>query len=130
MLNSLCVISVFPIEVGTKLKSGHIVVEDKNGKAPYIFKVIAGKAPNRTFQSGTITEKAKLELNKAYLMQVTETKPSDEHGRQFQWTKVTEMSALEVIDASLKLGNAHIIDVSLEEDALDAAQKELTAEKQ
>ncbi len=112
MFNSLVVVSIATLEVGTKLKSGHIVETDKNGEAPKIYNVIAGKAPNRTIQSGTVAKRGELENGHCYLMQVRETAPSAEYGRQYQWTKVAELRGLEIVDACQKLGTAEVFTVS------------------
>lgn len=93
---------------------------DVNGVTPVFLKVIAGKSPNRTILNGTVAQVEGLEEGGAYLVSITEVESHPEHGRQFQWSRIAEMSALEIIDADNKLGKVQIFDVSE-----DTASKEL-----
>jgi hypothetical protein len=88
---------------------------DKNGKDPIILSVLAGRCPNRNVLSGTIADNNNIEVGKSYMFQVREVEPSDEYGRQFVFTKVGELSAMEVLDIAEKLGPAILFDV-VEED--------------
>jgi hypothetical protein len=83
---------------------------DKNGNSPIILNVIAGKAPNRTVLAGTIAETEGFEVGNAYMVKCAEQE-SNEYGRQFRFTKISQVDALEVLNAAEKLGEAQIINV-------------------
>lgn len=88
---------------------------DKHGLEPIILSVIAGKCPNRNVLSGTIAKNNNIEVGKSYLFQVREVEPSEEYGRQFVFTRVGELSAMEALTVVKELGNAVLFDV-IEED--------------
>ncbi len=84
---------------------------DKNGKQALILLPVAGKIPNRNILAGTTAERAGFESGKSYLVTVRETE-SNEYGRQFQWTKVCEVSSpLEIIKATKELGDGTVFSV-------------------
>lgn len=114
--SSIIVGSVGRLKIGTTLKSGKVVEADSNGKAPFIINVSAGLAPNRTILSGTVGENLGLEDGHTYLFQVRETEISPDYGRQFNWTKLQEItSALEIVKVSNELGAAQVFDVATAE---------------
>jgi len=107
MLNSKFVATVNTFSGSTERPAK----QDRNGKDPIILSVISGKAPNRTVLSGTVAERAGLEVGKTYLIQVRETE-ANEYGRQFRFEKIGEPSMLDVLDMEDRLGEPTIIDVS------------------
>ena len=102
---------------------------DKNGMEPVYLNVLAGKCPNRNVLSGTIAEREGLEVGKSYLMQVREIE-ANEYGRQFTFSKIGELSALDVLDIEARLSSPVIIDVSIDEDVdTDTGEIKEKAEK-
>ena len=94
------------------VKSWNTTNLDRNGLAPLLLKVVAGQMPNRAIISGTIAQNEGFEPNKTYLCQYTEGEPSAEHGRQFRFTNLGEVSGLDVIKATKELGAAQVVDVT------------------
>jgi len=92
---------------------------DKNGKNPVILNVIAGKFPNRNVLAGTIAENLGIEVGKSYLFSVREVE-SNEHGRQFIYSKLKELSAMEIVDTFKNLGQAEMF--AVEEVSVNAVQ--------
>lgn len=86
---------------------------DKNGKMPVIITNVGGKCPNRNVISGSIAENLGVEIGKTYLMQVRETKTDEKYGRQFAYTALKELEAMEIVNATIGLGKAEMIDVSV-----------------
>lgn len=127
MYTSLCAVTVSQLRVGTELGSGKKVKADSNGIAPYIFNVIAGKCPNRNIKAGTIVENSGFENGKSYLIQVRETETDPQYGRQFQFTKVSELTGLEVIKAVGELGNAEVWAVDIAEVAKEQSKEQKAA---
>jgi hypothetical protein len=104
----------------TAAKFGKVSL-DKNGKQAIILLPVAGSMPNRNILAGTTAERSGFEEGKSYLATVRETEVSAEYGRQFQWTKVFEVtSPLEVIKATKELGEGHIYNVTSNEEAAQA----------
>lgn len=85
---------------------------DKNGEMPILLKALAGKSINKSILAGTIAKSSGFELNKSYMVQIAEGKPSDEYGRQFNFTNLGEVSGLELIKAIKELGNPVIANVT------------------
>lgn len=84
---------------------------DKNGKMPVMAQILAGKAPNRNVMSGTVSERAGFEVGKTYLAQVRLNGTDKDFGDDYSWIKIKELSALEVIDAQERLGEAQVFEV-------------------
>lgn len=84
---------------------------DKNGKQPVILNVVAGKCPNRNVLSGTVAENIGLEIGKTYLLSYREGEADATYGRQFVYSKLSELRGTEIIQSSKELGNAEIFDV-------------------
>jgi len=92
---------------------------DKNGEAPVLLNVLAGKAPNRTVISGTIAKRSGFELGKMYIAQVTEGEPATYTksngeivtGRQFNINKISEVEVSQMFGAIAGLGEAQIFEV-------------------
>lgn len=85
---------------------------DKNGLEPVILVNLAGKLPNRTVISGTIAEREGFIPGNTYLIKCTEQNESPEYGRQFTFSLVKELGAIEILDAQKHLGDAVTIDVA------------------
>jgi len=85
---------------------------DKNGKQPVILNVVAGSCPNRNVISGTVAENLGIEVGKSYLFSVREGEPDATYGRQFVYSKLKELNALELVQAAKELGKAEIFDVA------------------
>ena len=100
-MNSLIIASVNQYTQG---------VSDKNGKNPVILNVVSGTFPNRNVLSGTVAENLGIEIGHTYLMQVREVEPN-EFGRQFVYSKLKELDALEIVEASATMGEAKLIKV-------------------
>ena len=124
MFTGLVIANVSQLKPGTELKSGKTVEVDSNGRPPYIFNVVAGRFPNRNIKAGTVAENSGFEHGKSYLIQIRETEAT-EYGRQFQWTKLNEVSAMDIIDATEKLGNAELFEV----EAVEAPKSQSAAPK-
>jgi hypothetical protein len=84
---------------------------DKNGLPSVLLNVLAGKAPNRNIISGTIADREGFEIGKSYLVSFNEREADEEHGRQFNFTKVGEASIMDVLQAKAQLGDAVIVSV-------------------
>lgn len=84
---------------------------DRNGKQAVILIPVAGKMPNRNIISGTVAEREGFELGKTYLASFREVE-ANEYGRQFQWSKITQVdNPLHIIEATKSLGAAVIYDI-------------------
>jgi hypothetical protein len=82
---------------------------DKNGKMPVILNVVAGKMPNKAIvQSGTVAERAGLTVGKLAFIQVRETESDDKYGRQFNITKLGDVSPMEALQAEAMLGKPEV----------------------
>lgn len=104
MFNGNCLVSVNRFNTGTPEKG--------TGELPFILNVIAGKAPNRSVISYTVALNAGFKEGKTYLANCREVEPN-EYGRQFRWSVVAEASSLvDIVDASTKLGNPVVFDVT------------------
>lgn len=100
---------------------------DKNGLMPVIITNVAGKCPNRNVLSGTIAQNLEIETGKTYLFQVRETKTSEKYGRQFAYTSLKELGAMEIVNAAQGLGKAEMVDVTAKvEDESSTKQFETT----
>ena len=111
-MNFTGLVIVTPAEK-TYAKGGELSVADSNGMLPVILNIVAGKSPNRNVLSGTVASKAGFQPGKTYLAQVTETAPDEKYGRQFNWLVLKELAALEIVDAQIKLGAAHMFEVEV-----------------
>jgi hypothetical protein len=85
--------------------------EDKNGLLPVMLQTVAGNGINKCTLSGTVAERAGFTEGHSYLVAINEIE-SNEYGRQFQFNKLMEMSALDIIQASKELGAAKVTDVT------------------
>lgn len=87
---------------------------DKNGKTPVILNIVAGKCPNRNVLSGTIAETAGLEVGKTYLLSIREGEPDAQYGRRFVYSKLKELTAMEIVQSASIVGPANVFDVAAE----------------
>lgn len=85
---------------------------DKNGNYPVLLKAIAGKTVNRSILAGTLAMSEGFELNKTYLVQISEKEYSAQYGRQFSFTNLGEQKGLDIIRSVKELGSPQIIDVT------------------
>lgn len=99
---------------------------DKHDKSPVLLKCLAGKMPNKAVISGTIAERSNFELNKSYLVQITETE-TNEYGRNFQFTNLGLLSALDILQVKKELGAATILEVTTEKKAISQMADTKTA---
>ncbi len=102
---------------------------DRNGKNPVMLVNMAGKMPNRNVLSGTVAENQGFELGKTYLARVREVE-SNNYGRQFNWTSVKELDALEILDMEDRLGSPEVINVDNEEETQKETENETEKEQQ
>lgn len=102
MFNSLIIASVGNY---TKGKA------DKNGCEPVILKVVAGKCPNRTILAGTVAEMLDIVPGKTYLFSVNEKEEDPTYGRQFSFTKLKEVDALEIVKSAKEMDKAEVFQV-------------------
>lgn len=101
MLNEMIVAAVTPFS-GTS-------TPDKNGKYPVMLQIIAGKCPNRQVLSGTVAERADIEVNKTYLMQVRESGTDKQFGTDFTFVKIKELTTgADIVEACKNLGKPEI----------------------
>ena len=114
------------VVVSVKIFTGKTATADVNGLEPIYLKVIGGKSPNRTILSGTVADNEGFEVGKTYLAQVSEDEVHEVHGRQFIWTKIVEMSAMDVLDAENRVGAPVMFDVKGEaaDDDIRSIKKE------
>jgi hypothetical protein len=101
MINNMIIASVNAYTQGTN---------DKNGKSPVILNVVSGTFPNRNVISGTVAENLGIETGHTYLFQVREVE-ANEYGRQFIYSKLKELEALEIVTAAAQMGAAVLVDI-------------------
>jgi hypothetical protein len=87
---------------------------DKNGEAPVILNVVAGKFPNRNVISGTVAKNIGIEVGKTYLLSIREGEVSVEFGRQFVYSKLSELKGMEIVSTAKELGAASLFKVETE----------------
>ena len=102
---------------------------DINGLMPVILIPVAGKMPNRNVLSGTVASNMGIEVGKTYLFQVRETEPDPEFGRRFVFTKLHEMSAMDIVETTAKLGQGVIFSVEPETSEGEETEKAQTKAK-
>ncbi len=83
---------------------------DRNGLMPVYLTPVAGFIPNRNVIAGTVAKNSGLEDGKTYLAKWTRVEDDPEYGPQFNFTKISEMSAMEVITSLQALGDGQIFD--------------------
>ena len=116
-------------QIAVSVKQFNTDKTDKNGMAPVLLYVVAGKCPNKNIISGTVAEREGFELGKSYLVQVVEKDEDAVHGRQFSFTKIGELSTIDMIGIDAKLGAPQLVNVTDGSDESEAtAEVEATAE--
>lgn len=79
-----------------------------SNKYPMIFTPISGSIPDKRVLAAEIAENSGFEPHRTYMISVSETEPSDEWGRQFQFTNLGELNGLDLIKAQKELGPGSI----------------------
>jgi hypothetical protein len=83
---------------------------DKNGAVPVMLQCIAGTMPNRNVLSGTVAQRAGLEVGRTYLLNVRETGYDVIFGPDFTFIKVMELkSGLDIVQSAMQLGEPRIL---------------------
>lgn len=86
---------------------------DKNGRYPVMLQCIAGTMPNRNVLSGTVADRAGIEVGKTYLMQVRESGNDLAFGQDFTFTKIKELVSGHDIAQTVKdIGSPRIVAIS------------------
>jgi len=84
---------------------------DKNGVRNVWLTPIAGKMPNSALViAGTVAAKENLTSGSTLLVSVAEREIDPEYGRQFGVTNLGAVPFADIVDLTLKLGNAEVID--------------------
>ena len=105
-------------QVFVRTRDGREAKEDKNGLKPIILTPVAGKIPNKMVLTGTVAQNLGIEVGKTYLLSYRERSEDQipeaarQYGRAFVYTKLAELSALEILQATEMLGPAQVIDVT------------------
>lgn len=89
--------------------NGEQFKSDKNGNFPILLNVLSGKCPSKRVIAGTMAINMGVEAGKAYMFSWTELPEDETYGRQFQFSKIKELTALEIVQASKELGAQHLI---------------------
>jgi hypothetical protein len=116
MYESKAIVSV-ELFNGTK-EDGSLRI-DKNGKQAVMLRIIAGKSPNRNVLAGTVAENSGFIPGKMYFVQIRE-REANENGRQFTFTKLSDVSPLEALQAEAMLGKPEVFNVN------EAVKEEVT----
>lgn len=90
-------------------KAGH--ESDKNGNQNVILSVIAGKCPSTRVIAGTVAIREGFIIGETCLVQSTEGEADAKYGRQFNFTKLGVLGALEIMQSVGQLGEAVVVDV-------------------
>lgn len=99
---------------------------DKNGNMPVLLHPVAGQCPDKRIIAGTVAINEGMQINKSYLITCTETEPDEEHGRQFNYTVVSEASLVEILQATQFLGAPSLVPVM---DANDEANDDVVVDE-
>lgn len=105
MINEMIVVTVTPFSGTT--------TPDKNGRYPVMLQCIGGTMPNRNVLSGTVADRAGIEVGKTYLMQVREAGTDLAYGQDFTFTKIKELTSGHDIAQTVKdIGSPRILTIS------------------
>jgi len=105
-------------QVFVRTRDGREAKEDKNGLKPIILTPVAGRIPNKMVLTGTVAQNLGIEVGKTYLLSYRERsadqipEAAKQYGRAFVYTKLAELNAIEIIQATEMLGSAQVIDVT------------------
>jgi hypothetical protein len=75
---------------------------DKNGLQPIVLDILAGKSPDRNIIPGTNAQRAGIEVNTTYILQIQETEPNETYGRQFDYKVLGKISTMDMIKGSIQ----------------------------
>lgn len=85
---------------------------DKNGNPNVILTPIGGKVPSKRVLAGTIALNSGFSIGEVHMVSIQEL-PSNEYGRQFQFTSLGSVSpGLELLKACKEVGQPLVIDVT------------------
>jgi hypothetical protein len=77
---------------------------DKHGKESVYLEPIVGQFPkSRNVMNGTIAERLGLELNKLYMLTITEKEEHEIYGRQFEYKLLSEINPLSLLNQDLSV---------------------------
>lgn len=97
---------------------------DKNGRYAVMLQCIAGRMPNRNVMSGTVAERAGIEVGKTYLMQVREAGIDKVFGPDYQFVKIREITQAEdIVKATKLLSSPEVFEVKRPEGYENAYQR-------
>ena len=85
---------------------------DKNGNFPVLLNVLSGKCPSKRVLSGTMAINMEIEPGNTYMFSWEEAEVDETYGRQFNFSKVKLVSALEIVQTAKELGEAQLIDAN------------------
>ena len=85
---------------------------DRHGMQNVILSPVAGKIPSKRVLAGTLADRAGFEIGTVHMVSIQEL-PSNEYGRQFQFTSLGVVSpGLELLKACKEVGQPFIVDVN------------------
>lgn len=120
MLNEMIVVAITPFSGTTS--------SDKNGEFPVMLQLLAGKMPNRNVMSGTVAQRAGIEVGKTYLMQVRQQGTDKQFGEDFTFTKISELkTGKDIIEASRELEEPRIVTINRPEGYEDTYERKSIA---
>lgn len=119
MFNEMIVVAVTPFS-GTDST-------DKNGENPVMLQLLAGTMPNRNVLSGTVARRIGIEIGKSYLMNVREAGEDLDFGKDYTFTLIKEIDAIEAIRAKQLLGEPKIFTVKRPEGFESAYERKTNA---
>lgn len=100
-------------------KAGEVAKVDKNGEQSVILVPIAGVCPDKRVISGTVALNEGLAINNTYLISCTEGDVDPEYGRQFNFSIVSNMSVMEIMQSKQHLGEPAIFTTDLNTEAVE-----------
>lgn len=92
--------------------NGEQFKSDKNGNFPVMLNILAGRCPSKRVIAGTMAINMDIEPGQTYLFNWTEGEADHTYGRQFNFEKVKNVEALELIQAAKELGKSDVFDVT------------------
>lgn len=86
---------------------------DVNGNQSVILIPVAGSCPDKRVLSGTVALNEGMAINNTYLINCTEGEPDAEYGRQFNFSIVSTMSVMEIMQSTQMLGQPRIVETDI-----------------
>lgn len=86
---------------------------DVNGNQSVILVPVAGSCPDKRVLAGTVALNEGMAINNTYLINCTEGEPDAEHGRQFNFSVVSTMSVMEIMQSTQMLGQPRIVETDI-----------------